>query len=134
MTTLITIGNLTKNADVKTTKDGRKYVLLQIADNIYKKDEKGIKIKNAEGHFETLQTRYFSVFVHEKAGALSVASLEKGHAVKVIGNPKIVIVKDSDGYEKNVIDSITAYSIDVDPFNNLSETDTIASSNDMPIE
>ena len=126
MTTLITIGNLTRDAEVKATKDGRKYVLLQIADNVYKKDDKGDKIKNAAGHFETLQTRFFSVFVHEKAGALAVSSLQKGHAVKVIGNPKIVIVKDSDGFEKNVIDSITAYSIDSDPFNKLSETSEIA--------
>ena len=37
MTTLITIGNLTKDAEVKTTKNGRKYVLLQIAENIYKR-------------------------------------------------------------------------------------------------
>lgn len=131
MTTLITIGNLTRDAEVKRTKDGRNYVLLQIADNVYKKDEKGNKIKNAEGHFETLETRYFSVFVHEKAGALTVSSLQKGHAVKVIGNPKIVIVKDSDGYEKNVIDSISAYSVDADPFNNLS--DTAVSSDEIPM-
>ena len=131
MTTLITIGNLTKDAEVKATKDGRNYVLLQIAENIYKRDENGKVVKDAEGKYETLQTIYYSVFVNDKTGALSASKLEKGQAIKVIGKAKINIVKDANGYDQYLIDRITAYSIDTDPFKKLAETDDLASDEEM---
>lgn len=121
MTTLITTGNLTRDAEEKTSKDGRKYVLLQVAENIYKRDENGTIIKNAEGHNETLQTMFYSVFVHEKAGALTASKLKKGETIKVVGKAKINIEKDANDFDKYVIDSISAYSIDTDPFRKSSE-------------
>lgn len=131
MTTLITIGNLTKDAEVKATKDGRNYVLLQLAENIYKRDENGKIVKDAEGKYETLQTMYYSVFVNDRTGALSASKLEKGQAIKVIGKAKIDVEKDKNGFDQYIINRITAYSIDTDPFKKLSETDTLVSDEEM---
>lgn len=126
MTTIITIGNLTKDAEVKTTKDGRKYVLLQIAENIYKRDNNGKILKDENGKYVTLQTMYYSIFVHQN-GALEASILEKGTAIKVIGKAKIRIEKSADNYDNYIIDSISAYSIDTDPFKKLSEADELVS-------
>lgn len=131
MTTLITIGNLTKDAEVKTTSDGRNYVLLQLAENIYKRDDNGKIVKNAEGHYETLQTMFYSVFVNDKGGALTASKLAKGQTIKVIGRAKIIVEKDANGYDKYVIDRITASYIDTDPFNNLSEAEELASDEEV---
>ena len=131
MTTLITIGNLTKDAEVKSTKDGRSYVLLQLAENIYKRDENGKIIKNAEGQYETLQTMFYSVFVNDKTGALTASKLKKGQAIKVIGKARIDIEKDENNFDKYVIDRITAYSIDTDPFKKLSDGAELASSQEV---
>ena len=74
---------------------------------------------------------YYSVFVNESTGALSASSLKKGHAIKVIGTAKIRIEKDIDGYNMYIIDRISASFIDTDPFKLLSETDNIASDEDV---
>lgn len=123
MTTLITIGNLTKDAQVKSSKNGKEYVLLNIVENIYKRDENGKILKDEKGHYVTLQTMFYSVFVYDNAGALTASNLKQGHAVKVIGRAKIRVEKDSNNYNQNIIDSITAFSIDTDPFNQLSESE-----------
>lgn len=136
MTTLIITGNLTKDAEVKTTENGRNYVLLQLAENVYQRDTEGKIIKNEEGHYETLQTMYYSIFVNENGGALTASNLQKGQAIKVIGKAKINIVKDKNGYDQNIIDRVTAYSIDTDPFKKLEESAEMATEedvNDIPL-
>lgn len=131
MTTIITIGNLTKDAEVKTTTDGRSYVLLQLAENIYQRDDNGKIIKNAEGHYQTLQTMYYSVFVNDKTGALTASKLKKGAAVKVVGRAKIKIQKDANGYDQYLIDRISATYIDTDPFKKLPEANEMATDEEV---
>jgi len=118
MTTIIITGNLTKDAITKTSKNGSDYVLLNMAENIFKRDNNGNILKDDNGHNQTLQTNYFTVFVNDKAGALSASKLAKGQTIKVVGKAKINIESDSNGYPINVIDSISAYSIDTDPYGN----------------
>lgn len=137
MTTIITIGNLTKDAEVKTTRDGRRYVLLQVAENIRKRDDKGEYIKDANGHFQNEKSFYWSVFVNDGNNALTVSELKAGKAIKVVGRAKINIEKDADGYDKYVVDRIVAKYIDIDPFKQLADTDNMASDedlNDEPVE
>lgn len=136
MTTLIITGNLTKDAEVKTDKNGRNYVLLNIAENYYKRDNKGKVIKDAKGHYETLETFFHSVFVYEDGGALTASKLKKGQAIKVFCSAKLMILKDENDYDQNAIERLKAYHIDTDPFKKSSETDDIASdetSNDIPV-
>ena len=102
MTTYITIGNLTKDAEQKTT-DGRNYIILRLAENDYERDNNGKIIKDENGHYKVKQTRFHSVFVNEKAGALTASALKKGNPVKIIGKPKFEIVKGTDGFDQNVI-------------------------------
>ena len=125
MTTIITTGNLTKDAITKTSSDGSAYVLLSLAENIYKRDLNGEIEKDENGHYKTTQTNYFSVFVNNKADSLTTSNLKQGQAIKVIGKAKINIASDSDGYPINVIDSISAYSIDTDPFGKLNDDSDI---------
>lgn len=132
MTTFITTGNLTKDAEVKTSEDGRSYVLLSLAENIFKRDEKGKVLKNAEGHYETQQTMFYSIFVSEKGGALSASSLTKGQAIKVFATPKIKIEKDARGYDRYVIDSLRAFKIDTNPYQNAPEEELAG--DDIPLE
>ncbi len=137
MTTTIIIGNLTKDAEVKTAQNGRKYVLLQLAENIRKRDEKGNFVKDANGHYENAQSFYWSVFVNDGNSALTASELKAGKAIKVIGRAKINIEKNADGYNKYVIDRIVATSIDTDPFKELSDPEELASDedlNDIPLE
>lgn len=123
MTTIIITGNLTKDAITKTSKNGSEYVLLNIAENIFKRDNNGNILKDENGHSQTLQTNYFTVFVNDKAGALSASKLAKGQTIKVVGKAKINIGSGSNGYPINVIDSISAYSIDDDPYGSSDEDD-----------
>ena len=127
MTILITTGNLTKDAEVKTANDGKKYVLFQIAENVYKRDTNGKILKDAEGKYISSQTMFYSVFVNDKTGALTASALIKGQAVKMIGKARIKLEKDSNGYDQYIINGISALNIDTDPFNKLSETDNMAS-------
>lgn len=131
MATYITIGNLTKDAEQHATEDGRNYVVLRIAENDYERDRKGQIIKDENGRYKTKQTRYHSVFVSEKAGALSASKLGKGDPVKVIGKPKFNIVKDSDNFDQNIFTSISAYKIDTEIFKNKSEEEVIASEEEV---
>ena len=131
MTMIITTGNLTKDAEVKATKDGRKYVLFQIAENIYKRDNNGKILKDTDGKYITLQTMFYSIFVNDQAGALTASELTKGQIVKVIGKARIEITKDDNGYDKYVINGISASHIDTDPFNKLSENDEMVSDEEL---
>lgn len=130
MTTIIITGNLTKDAITKTSKNGSDYVLLNIAENIFKRDNNGNILKDQNGYNQTLQTNYFTVFVNDKAGALSASKLAKGQTIKVVGKAKINIESDSNGYPINVIDSISAYSIDTDPYRNSEDDDNNNESSD----
>ena len=121
MTTIITTGNLTKDAITKTSSDGSNYVLLNLAENIYKRDLNGDIEKDENGHYKTIQTNYFSVFVNNKADSLTASNLKQGQSIKVVGKAKINIGSGSNGYPINVIDSISAYSIDTDPFGKLND-------------
>ena len=122
MTTLITIGNLTKDAKTMKSSNGKDYVLLNIAENIFKRDENGKIVKDENGNSITLQTMYYSVFVNEHSGiALSASNLKKGNAIKVIGKANIDIQKDENGFDQIIVESISAFSIDTDPFNKIAE-------------
>jgi|GEM_PF-3711629 len=77
--------------------------------------------KDENGHYKTIQTNYFSVFVNNKADSLTASNLKQGQSIKVVGKAKINIGSGSNGYPINVIDSISAYSIDTDPFGKLND-------------
>jgi single-stranded DNA-binding protein len=125
MATYITIGNLTKDAEQKTTSDGREYVILRIADNDYKRNQDGKIEKDQNGHYITTQDRYLTVFVNEKAGALSASKLKKGHPIKIIGKPSFEVEKNAEGYDQYVLKSISAYKLDLEPFKNKSQDEVI---------
>jgi len=127
MSTYITIGNLTKDAEQKTTSDGREYIILRVADNDYKRDQSGKIERDQNGHYVTNQNRYLTVFVSEKAGALSASKLKKGAPVKVIGKPSFEVQKDAEGYDQYILKSISAYKLDTEPFKDKPEDEVIAS-------
>ncbi len=116
MTTIITTGNLTKDAITKTDKNGNDYVLLNLAENIYKRDTEGKIVKDENGFGVKLDSFYYSIFVNDKAGALSASKLEKGQSIKVVGKANIKKESDANNHIQYIIDSISAYSIDTDPY------------------
>ena len=126
MSTYITLGNLTKDAETKED-NGRSYVILRIAENVYERDGQGKILKDQNGHYKTKHTFYHSVFVNEKAGALAASKFEKGHPVKVFGTPRLETVKGTDGFDQIILKGISAYKIDSDPFKNRSEEEIIDS-------
>ena len=125
MATMIITGNLTKDAETKTSDTG-KYVLLQVAENIAKRDEKGDIMKDENGHTIAAKTFFYSVFVNKKDVAFDAQNLKKGHAVKVFATPRIEVEKDANGYDRYILESLNAYGIDTDPFSKLKESDIMA--------
>ena len=130
-TTLITTGNLTENARIMDDKQGRKYVLLRLASNEYQRDAKGEIVRDENNYPVSKKTTYYSIFVSEKAGALTASNLEKGQAIKVVGKANMKTFKNSDNHEINQIESIRAYSIDTDPYKKLSESETFVPEEEM---
>lgn len=116
MTTVIIIGNLTKDAEVKETKEGRKYVLLQLAENIRKRDDKGEFIKDDNGHYENAATYYHSIFVNRGEAVLQAMDLKTGEPIKVIGTAKFKVIQDDNEYEHYILDRVVGNYIDKNPF------------------
>jgi len=116
MATISFIGNLTKDAERKTTDDGRKYLLLQVAENIRKKDDNGNYVKDDNGHYVSSQTHFYSVFVNDGQAVMQAIDLKKGDPVKVFGIAKFAVEKDSENYDKYVLNSVSALNIDSNPF------------------
>lgn len=116
MATITFIGNLTKDAEVKISNNGYEYVLLQIAENIRKKDADGNYITDKNGQYVNSQTLFYSVFVNQKNLVSEVQDLKKGHATKITGFCKFQIEKDSNNFDQYILDSISATAIDTTPF------------------
>lgn len=125
MATIIVTGNLTKDAETKTNNSG-KYVLLQVAENIAKRDEKGEVMKDKNGHTVNAQTFFHSVFVNKKSVAFDVQNLKSGHAIKVFATPRFKIEKDANGYDRYILESLNAHYVDINPFAKLEESDEMA--------
>lgn len=119
-------GNLTKDA-VLHTYEGRKYILLQVAENIRKKNDKGEYEKDAEGHFISVATYYHSVFVNNGNLAFQVQDLKKGDPIRISGIAQLKIIKDSNNYDQYSLDSIVARWVDTNPFNTPTESDVLTS-------
>ena len=135
MTTISFIGNLTKDVERKITKDGRKYLLLQVAENIRKKDDNGNFIKDEAGHYVSSKTIFHSVFVNDGKAVMQAIDLKKGNPVKVFGVAKFSVEKDSDGYDRYVLGSTSALSIDANPFGqNDEELASDAELEDIPFD
>ena len=109
-------GNLTQPPALKTTKEGRKYYLLQIAENIRKRNNNGDYIKDTQGHYVNLATYFYSVFIYDHALCFDVQHLTKGDAVYVKGIAHMNVTKNDQGYDTMIVDRITATFIDTNPF------------------
>lgn len=109
-------GNLTTDPALKQTQDGRKYYLLQVAENIRKKDESGNYIKDDAGHYVNAATYYHSVFVNDHALCFEAQELKKGDPVYVKGIAKIKEMHDANSHPVYKLDRIVATLINNDPF------------------
>jgi Single-stranded DNA-binding protein len=130
MSTIIITGNLTKDADVRTTEKGRKYLLLQLAENIRKRDDKGEFVKDQNGHYENAQTFYHSVFINNSEAVLQGMELKSGTPIKVAGTARFKIQKGANGYDEYVLDRIIGNYIDTDPFGKMDDA-ALASDREM---
>ncbi len=120
MTFMIVTGNLTQDAQIKSI-EGRNYVLLRVAENIYSRDEKGEFIRDENNHKVASSTYFHSVFVNNGNVAFLAQNLKSGDPVKVSGIVKLGIQKDENGYDQYVLNHIVARYIDTNPFDKPSE-------------
>ena len=116
MALLTFTGNLTQNAELRTH-EGRNYVLLRVAENIRKRNEKGEIERDINGHPINMATYFHSVFVNKGDIAFQVQNLKSGDPIKVSGIAKLKIIKDEEGYDQYVVERIVARYVDTDPFN-----------------
>ncbi len=115
MASITITGNLTKDAQLKTGKNDQPYVILRIAENIPKPSKGKILKENANQQFDQ-ETFFHSVFVNEPQMIDITKDLKKGQAIKVTGRANVSTEKDNSGFDQNVLKSIKASSINLEPF------------------
>lgn len=130
MTTLSFTGNLTANPLKKQTQNQQPYYLLQVAENIRKR-ERGAFIKDAKGHFVTVATYFHSVFVFNPILCSQIQNLTVGAPISLNAILKLKVVKGEDNYDRNQIDSLVATSINTAPFRK--KENEYASTSSMPL-
>lgn len=108
-------GNLVANPVKSTSKEGKPYFRLQVAENIRKKVE-GDYVKDEKGHFVNEASYFHSVFVFDATICFEIQHLQKGAPIFLKGIAQFKTQKDKNGYEQYVLEKIRATHVNVNPF------------------